>query len=66
MIGNPTSPWVPRMTKELETDARARGLTVRFLEVRDVEGLDPAFAKAQRETQGAILLGDPLVMHSWQ
>jgi putative ABC transport system substrate-binding protein len=66
VIGNPASPWVPRMTKELETDARTRGLSVRFLEVRDVEGLDRAFAKAQREAQGAILLGDPLVLHNWQ
>jgi putative tryptophan/tyrosine transport system substrate-binding protein len=66
VIGNPASPWVPRMTKELETDARTRGLTVRFLEVRDIEGLDRAFAKAQREAQGAILLGDPLVLHNWQ
>jgi putative ABC transport system substrate-binding protein len=66
VIGNPASPWVPRATKELENDARTRGLTVRFLEVRDVEGLDRAFAKAQREAQGAILLGDPLVLHNWQ
>ena len=66
VIGNPTNPWVARMTKELETDARTQGLTVRFLEVRDVEGLDRAFAKAQREAQGAILLGDPLVLHNWQ
>jgi putative ABC transport system substrate-binding protein len=65
VIGNPASPWVPRMTNELETNARARGLTVRFLEVRDVEGLERAFAKAQREAQGAILLGDPLVLHNW-
>lgn len=66
VVGNPASPWVPRVTKELEADARTRGLTVRFLEVRDVEGLDRAFAKAQREAQGAILLGDPLVLHNWQ
>ena len=66
VIGNPASPWVSRITKEIETDARAKGLTVRFLEVHDVEGLDRAFAKAQREAQGAILLGDPLVLHNWQ
>jgi putative ABC transport system substrate-binding protein len=66
VIGNPASPWVPRMTKELEIDARTRGLTVRFLEAENVEGLDRAFAKAQREAQGAIVLGDPLILHNWR
>jgi putative ABC transport system substrate-binding protein len=66
VIGNPTSPWVLRITKQIETDARTKGLTVRFIEVRDIEGLDRAFAKAQREAQGAILLGDPLVLHNWE
>jgi putative ABC transport system substrate-binding protein len=66
VIGNPASPWVPNMTRELEGAARTRGLTIRFIEVRDVEGLDRAFARAQREAQGAIVLGDPLTLHNWQ
>jgi len=64
VIGNPASPWVPNITKELEGAARTRGLALRFIEVRDVEGLDRAFARAQREAQGAIVLGDPLTLHN--
>ncbi|MGH8613847.1 MAG: ABC transporter substrate-binding protein, partial [Gammaproteobacteria bacterium] len=66
VIGNPASPWVPRMAKDLEGAARTRGLALRFIEVRDVAGLDRAFARAQREAQGAIVLGDPLTLHNWQ
>jgi len=66
VIGNPASPWVANITRELEGAARTRGLAVRFIEVRDVEGLDRAFARAQREAQGAIVLGDPLTLHNWQ
>ncbi len=66
VIGNPASPWVLKMTKELEGAGRTQGLAVRFIEVRDVEGLDRAFARAQREAQGAIVLGDPLTLHNWQ
>jgi putative ABC transport system substrate-binding protein len=66
VIGNPASPWVLNMTGELEAAARTRGLTIRFIEVRDVKGLDRAFARAQREAQGAVVLGDPLTLHNWQ
>lgn len=66
VIGNPASPWVKNMRKELEGAARTRGLALRFIEVRDVEGLDRAFARAQREAQGAIVLGDPLTLYNWQ
>jgi putative ABC transport system substrate-binding protein len=54
------------MIKELKSATRTRGLALRFLEVRDVEGLDRAFATAQQQTQAAILLGDPLTLHNWQ
>ena len=64
VIGNP-NPWVLNMTRELEAAARTRGLTIRFIEVRDVKGLDRAFARAQREAQGAIVLNDPLTLHNW-
>jgi putative ABC transport system substrate-binding protein len=66
VIGNPASPWVLKIRTELEGAARTRGLALRFIEVRDVEGLDQAFARAQREAQGAIVLGDPLTLHNWQ
>jgi putative ABC transport system substrate-binding protein len=66
VIGNPASPWVLKMTKELEGAGRTLGLTLRFIEVRDVEGLDRAFARAQREAQGAIVIADPLTLHNWQ
>jgi hypothetical protein len=54
------------MRKELEGIARTRGLAVRFIEVRDVEGIDRAFARAQQEAQGAIVLTDPLTLQNWQ
>jgi putative ABC transport system substrate-binding protein len=66
VIGNPASQWVLGMRKELEGTARARGLALRFIEVRDVEGLDRAFARVQKEAQGAIVLTDPLTLHNWQ
>ena len=66
VIGNPASPWVRNMARGLEGPAQTRGLALRFIEVRDVEGLDRAFVRAQREAQGAIVLADPLTWHNWQ
>jgi putative ABC transport system substrate-binding protein len=66
VIGNPASQWVLSMRKELEGIARTRGLALRFIEVRDVEGIDRAFARAQQEAQGAIVLTDPLTLQNWQ
>ena len=66
VIGNPASPLVKTLRNELEGLARSRRLAMRFIEVRDVEGLDRAFARARREAQGAIVLGDPLTLHHWQ
>ena len=65
VIGNPASPWVKNARSELESAARTRGLALRFIEIRDVQGLDQAFAKAHRQAQAALVLGDPLTIHNW-
>ncbi len=66
VIGNLASQWVRSAKRGLESAARTRGLALRFIEVRDVEGLDRAFSSAQQEAQGAIVLTDPLTWHHWQ
>jgi putative ABC transport system substrate-binding protein len=54
------------MKRGLESAARTRGLALRFIEVRNVDGLDRAFSSAQQHAQGAIVLTDPLTWHHWQ
>jgi putative tryptophan/tyrosine transport system substrate-binding protein len=66
VIGNPASPWVKNLRGELESAARTQRLTLRFIQVLDPDGLDEAFDKAQREAQGALVLGDPLISHNWK
>ena len=66
VIGNPASQWVRSMKRGLESAARTRGLALRFIEVRNVDGLDRAFSSAQQHAQGAIVLADPLTWHHWQ
>src|SRR5262245_34124040 len=66
VIGNPASQWVRSMKRGLESAARTRGLALRFIEVRNVDGLDRAFSSAQQAAQGAIVLADPLTWHHWQ
>jgi len=66
VIGNPASQWVKNVRAELEDAARTQRLTLRFIEVRDAEGLEQAFDRAQREAQGALVLGDPVILHNWQ
>jgi ABC-type uncharacterized transport system substrate-binding protein len=66
VIGNPASPWVRKVMSELETAARTQRLALRFMEVRDAQGLDQAFDRAHREVQGALVLGDPLTLHNLQ
>jgi len=64
VIGNPASPWVRNIKSELEGVAHIQRLTLRFIEVGDAEGFDQAFVRARRETQAALVLGDPLTMHN--
>jgi putative ABC transport system substrate-binding protein len=66
VIGNLASQWVRSAKRGLESAARTRGLALRFIEVRNVDGLDRAFSSARRDAQGAIVLTDPLTWHHWQ
>lgn len=66
VIGNLASQWVRSAKRGLESAARTRGLALRFIEVRNVDGLDRAFSSAHQDAQGAIVLTDPLTWHHWQ
>ena len=66
VIGNLASQWVRSAERGLESAARTRGLALRFIEVRNVDGLDRAFSSAHQDAQGAIVLTDPLTWHHWQ
>jgi putative ABC transport system substrate-binding protein len=66
VIGNPASQWVRSTKRSLESAARRRGVALRFIEVRNVDGLDRAFSSAQQDAQGALVLGDPLTWHHWE
>jgi putative ABC transport system substrate-binding protein len=66
VIANPASPWVGCVRDELEGVAGTQGLTLRFIEVGNAEGFDPALYKARRKAQAALVLGDPLTMHDWR
>ena len=61
VIQNPDNPMARDQVKELEAIAPARGVKLRFLQVRDAGVLDDAFERAGRETQGALVLADAVI-----
>src|SRR3954471_3996201 len=62
VIANPGSALIPKLSKHLETAARARGVKLRFIDVRDPTALASAFRQARREAQAALIIPDPLIV----
>jgi putative ABC transport system substrate-binding protein len=59
-LSNPGNPSSRPQMKDMEAAARTLGMSIRSIEVRDMEQLDSAFAAALRERAGAVVvLSDP-------
>ena len=54
---NMASPAIPPAWKEIETAARALGMTPQLLDVAKVEDFEPAFARAVRQRADALVVG---------
>jgi putative ABC transport system substrate-binding protein len=62
VISNPDSAYVKKMAKDLEGPALARGVKLRFMNVRDPAALRGAVRQARRQAQAALVLADPLTV----
>jgi len=60
VIADPDNPLARAQMKELETVAPARGVKLRFFEVRDARTLDRTFALARNQAQAVVLIPDPV------
>jgi putative tryptophan/tyrosine transport system substrate-binding protein len=65
VIGNPDSPAVRLMQKPLDAASAASGVTLRYIDVREKEGLKAAVERA-RQANAVIVLPDPLTMQHRQ
>jgi putative ABC transport system substrate-binding protein len=61
VVANPDSTLIPQVAKHLEAAARARGVKLRFIDVRDPVALAGAFKEARREAGAALVVPDPLI-----
>jgi putative ABC transport system substrate-binding protein len=66
VIGNPDSPAVRLIAKPLDAAAAARGVTLRYIDVRGQEGLKAAFERARQQANAVMVLPDPLTMQHRQ
>jgi len=62
VIANPDSAYVKKMAKDLEAPAQARGVKLRFMNVRESAALPSAVKQARRYAQAALVLADPLTV----
>lgn len=62
VISNPDSAYVKKMAKDLEAPALARGVKLRFMNVREPASLASALRQARRQAQAALVLADPLTV----
>jgi putative ABC transport system substrate-binding protein len=60
VLWNSESPLSRMQVKELETNARARGIEVRLIDVRSQQALAPAFDRARAYAQAVVVLSNPL------
>jgi putative ABC transport system substrate-binding protein len=61
VIGNPDSPLFRLVRKPLDAAAAARGMKLRYFEVREPEELKHAFSQARRGAHAALVIPDPLM-----
>ena len=66
VIGNPDSSAVRLMAKPLDAAAAARGMRLRYIDVRKPEALGRAFEQARHQAEAAIVLPDPLTVEHRQ
>jgi putative ABC transport system substrate-binding protein len=66
VIGNPDSSLVRLLPKPLDAAAAARGMRLRYIDVREPEGLERAFEQARQKAKAAIVLPDPLTLQHRQ
>ena len=59
VIGNPDSPMFGIVHKSISKAAATRGLKIRFIEVRQPDALESAFAQARKEGNAVVVLSDP-------
>jgi putative ABC transport system substrate-binding protein len=62
VISNPDSAYVKKAAKDLEAPALARGVKLRFVNVREPAALTSAVRQARRQAQAALVLSDPLTV----
>jgi putative ABC transport system substrate-binding protein len=62
VIGNPDSPMFGLVHKTISAAAAKRGVKISFIEVRQPDALEPAFAQARKEGDAVVVLSDPLTM----
>ena len=62
VISNPESAYVKKVAKDLESPALARGVKLRFMNVRQPAALTSAVRQARRQAQAALVLADPLTV----
>jgi putative ABC transport system substrate-binding protein len=56
VLSNPSNPITPPLLRETEAAARALGVQLQVVEVRDSAGLDSAFPAMTRERAGALVV----------
>jgi putative ABC transport system substrate-binding protein len=63
VIGNPDTPLSGLVRRPLEAAASARNLKLRFIDIRAPEALEPAFGRARRAAQAALVIPDPMTFY---
>lgn len=56
--GSRTMPWYPQLARSMETTARARGVTVEFIDVAAVEAIEALIAQLARQRFDAAIVVD--------
>ena len=56
--GSRTMPWYPQLARAMETTARARGVTVEFIDVAAVEAIEALIAQLARQRFDAAIVVD--------
>ncbi|MGH8866052.1 MAG: ABC transporter substrate-binding protein, partial [Burkholderiales bacterium] len=64
VIANTASPFVRKVTKDLEAIASIRGVRLRVIGVQDAAALVGIFKQARRQAQAVLVLPDPLTTHN--
>ena len=64
VIVNPENAMGRLLTRDLESDAPARGLKLRIVELRSADGLERAFEGVGRRAQAVVVIGEPITLEN--